>query len=88
MDVNAFRSGSGRDPRSALPATASLDSHGTDRHRSHANGHSGEHTTGTARQMLSKVPEIIIWFWVIKILCTTVGETFADWINMTSASVS
>lgn len=33
-------------------------------------------------QMLSKVPEITIWFWIIKILCTTVGETFADWINM------
>ncbi len=39
-------------------------------------------TTGTARHMLSKVPEIVIWFWVIKILCTTVGETFADWINV------
>jgi uncharacterized membrane-anchored protein len=33
--------------------------------------------------MLSKVPEITAWFWVIKILCTTVGESFADWINMT-----
>nr|WP_206072374.1 hypothetical protein [Antrihabitans stalactiti] len=33
--------------------------------------------------MLSKVPEITIWFWIIKILCTTVGESFADWINMT-----
>ena len=33
--------------------------------------------------MLSKVPEITVWFWVIKILCTTVGESFADWINMT-----
>lgn len=33
--------------------------------------------------MLNKVPEITIWFWVIKILCTTVGESFADWINMT-----
>ncbi|QYF75322.1 hypothetical protein KY500_03965 [Cryobacterium sp. PAMC25264] len=33
--------------------------------------------------MLSKVPEITLWFWVIKILCTTVGESFADWINMT-----
>lgn len=22
-----------------------------------------------------------MWFWVIKILCTTVGESFADWIN-------
>jgi uncharacterized membrane-anchored protein len=36
----------------------------------------------TAREMLSKVPEVTIWFWVIKILCTTVGESFADWINM------
>lgn len=35
------------------------------------------------REMLSKVPEITIWFWIIKILCTTVGESFADWINMT-----
>jgi uncharacterized membrane-anchored protein len=40
-------------------------------------------TTSTPRQMLSKVPEIVIWFWIIKILCTTVGETFADWISMT-----
>ena len=30
--------------------------------------------------MLNKVPEITIWFWIIKILCTTVGESFADWI--------
>jgi uncharacterized membrane-anchored protein len=37
----------------------------------------------TGRLMLSKVPEITVWFWVIKILCTTVGESFADWINMT-----
>ncbi|MEU0968664.1 hypothetical protein ABZ357_25785 [Streptomyces sp. NPDC005917] len=35
-----------------------------------------------ARQMLNKVPEVTIWFWIIKILCTTVGESFADWINM------
>lgn len=35
------------------------------------------------RTMLSKVPEITVWFWVIKILCTTVGESFADWVNMT-----
>jgi len=33
--------------------------------------------------MLNKVPEVTLWFWVIKILCTTVGESFADWINMT-----
>jgi uncharacterized membrane-anchored protein len=35
------------------------------------------------RTTLSKVPEITVWFWIIKILCTTVGESFADWINMT-----
>ncbi|MEA1798308.1 MULTISPECIES: COG4705 family protein [Rhodococcus] len=37
----------------------------------------------TQRVMLSKVPEITVWFWIIKILCTTVGESVADWINMT-----
>lgn len=36
---------------------------------------------GTARIMLSKVPEVTVWFWVIKVLCTTVGETFADNLN-------
>lgn len=34
-----------------------------------------------AREMLNKVPEITLYFWVIKILCTTVGETFADNLN-------
>ncbi|CAN5590775.1 membrane protein [soil metagenome] len=33
--------------------------------------------------MLNKVPEITVYFWVIKILCTTVGESFADYINET-----
>jgi uncharacterized membrane-anchored protein len=33
------------------------------------------------RQMLNKVPEITLYFWVIKILCTTVGETAADLMN-------
>ena len=31
--------------------------------------------------MLNKVPEVTLYFWVIKILCTTVGETFADYLN-------
>lgn len=30
------------------------------------------------RQMLNKVPEVTIFFWIIKILATTVGETAAD----------
>lgn len=35
----------------------------------------------TTRVLLSKVPEVTVWFWIIKILCTTVGESFADWIS-------
>ena len=33
------------------------------------------------KKLLSKVPEVTIFFWIIKVLCTTVGETFADYIN-------
>src|SRR5947209_5286905 len=33
------------------------------------------------RQMLNKVPEVTLYFWIIKILCTTVGETFADFLS-------
>jgi uncharacterized membrane-anchored protein len=36
-----------------------------------------------ARSMLNKVPEVTLYFWVIKILATTVGETFADYLNST-----
>jgi uncharacterized membrane-anchored protein len=32
-------------------------------------------------QMLNKVPEITLFFWIIKILCTTIGETAADYLN-------
>jgi uncharacterized membrane-anchored protein len=35
----------------------------------------------TTRQMLNKVPEVTFYFWVIKIMCTTVGETAADYLN-------
>jgi uncharacterized membrane-anchored protein len=31
--------------------------------------------------MLNKVPEVTVWFWIIKILATTVGETAADFLN-------
>jgi uncharacterized membrane-anchored protein len=33
--------------------------------------------------MLNKVPEVTLYFWVIKVLCTTVGETAADYLNET-----
>jgi uncharacterized membrane-anchored protein len=38
-------------------------------------------TASRSQQMLSKVPEVTIYFWIIKILCTTVGETAADFLN-------
>jgi uncharacterized membrane-anchored protein len=31
---------------------------------------------------LSKVPEVTIYFWIIKGLCTTVGETASDFLNV------
>jgi uncharacterized membrane-anchored protein len=33
------------------------------------------------RKMFNKVPEVTLFFWVIKIMCTTVGETAADYLN-------
>src|SRR6059058_4753139 len=35
----------------------------------------------TLRTMLNKVPEITLYFWVIKVLCTTVGETASDYLS-------
>jgi len=34
------------------------------------------------RRVLNKVPEVTIFFWIIKILCTTVGESAADFLNV------
>src|SRR5689334_15109138 len=46
---------------------------------------SGESTNGVlsarGRRMLSKVPEVTFYFWVIKVLCTTVGETASDYLD-------
>ncbi|MCW2665319.1 MAG: hypothetical protein JWN57_281 [Frankiales bacterium] len=36
-----------------------------------------------ARNILNKVPEVTLYFWIIKILATTVGETAADFLNST-----
>ena len=35
------------------------------------------------RLMLNKVPEVTLYFWIIKVLCTTVGETASDYLNST-----
>ena len=36
-----------------------------------------------AARLLNKVPQVIIFFWVIKVLATTVGETVADFLSTT-----
>jgi uncharacterized membrane-anchored protein len=35
----------------------------------------------SSRTMLNKVPEVTLYFWVIKVLCTTVGETASDYLS-------
>ena len=35
----------------------------------------------SAVRMLNKVPEITLYFWIVKIMATTVGETAADFLN-------
>jgi uncharacterized membrane-anchored protein len=35
-----------------------------------------------AERLLNKVPEVTIYFWIIKIICTTVCETAADYLNL------
>ena len=37
---------------------------------------------GNDTRMLNKVPEVTIYFWIIKIMATTVGETAADFFNV------
>ncbi|MER6121686.1 hypothetical protein ABT173_03085 [Streptomyces sp. NPDC001795] len=37
--------------------------------------------TPAPRLRWNKVPEVTVYFWVIKVLCTTVGETAADFLN-------
>ena len=38
--------------------------------------------TSSTKEMLCKVPEITLYFWIIKIMATTVGETAADYLNV------
>jgi len=39
-------------------------------------------TRPQARQLLNKVPQVTLFFWVIKIMATTVGETAADFLSV------
>jgi uncharacterized membrane-anchored protein len=36
----------------------------------------------STRTLVNKVPEVTLYFWLIKVLCTTVGETAADFLNV------
>ena len=36
----------------------------------------------TAKATLSKVPEVTLGFWIIKIIATTIGETGGDAVTM------
>jgi len=39
-------------------------------------------TRSQGRDLLNKVPEVTLWFWIIKIMATTVGETAADLLSV------
>lgn len=56
----------------AMPATTTA-----------ARGSYDRSNRSTAKKLLSRVPEVTIFFWIIKILATTVGETAADNLNTT-----
>jgi uncharacterized membrane-anchored protein len=62
-----------------LPVTSTVAAAGA-RHLEDSRAH---RTFGPSlgRRMLNKVPEVTLYFWVIKIMCTTVGETAADYLN-------
>src|SRR3954470_1037621 len=66
--ASTHRSGPAQVPSSTLPAMSTLTS------RLPA-------ADSTARRMFNKVPEGTLYFWVIKIMCTTIGETAADYLN-------
>ncbi|GIG59649.1 membrane protein [Longispora fulva] len=37
--------------------------------------------TAIGSRLINKVPEVTVYFWIIKVLATTVGETAADFLN-------
>ncbi len=41
------------------------------------------HARHDRMSILSKVPQVTLWFWIIKILATTLGETGGDAVTMT-----
>jgi uncharacterized membrane-anchored protein len=41
-----------------------------------------QHTLRSNPRLLNKVPQVTVWFWLVKVLCTTVGESAADFLNV------
>ena len=70
------------DPRQDVEGRANINSN-EDETRQHLAGERSASSQASAmgREMLNKVPEVTLYFWIIKILCTTVGETAADFLN-------
>jgi uncharacterized membrane-anchored protein len=64
----APQSGAGQAPGIMVPPMSTLT-------------HTATPRAGVGRTMLNKVPEVTLFFWIIKILCTTTGETAADYLN-------
>lgn len=48
----------------------------------HPNRHMNKKHSNLTEQALSKVPEVALGFWVVKIAATTLGETGGDWVTM------
>ena len=62
------------------------EGHGHGIHDAHAtlerNGHMRVPMNATQQEMLSKVPQVTLGFWIIKIAATTLGETGGDAVTM------
>jgi uncharacterized membrane-anchored protein len=41
-----------------------------------------QHALRSNLRLLNKVPQVTVYFWLVKVLCTTVGESAADFLNV------
>lgn len=48
----------------------------------HQHGRSPDAPRSSLREAVSKVPEVTLGFWILKIAATTLGETGGDWVTM------
>jgi len=66
----------------AIPSEAEREGSMTEGKRQRASSRTSGTLDAPQDGMLSKVPEVTIYFWIIKVLCTTVGETASDYLNV------